>query len=176
MISLMFRIFFAAFLMFCISSTVALAQDGNSGNSPDLNAQGSSSLSRVVVTENDLIQNDQETVQRLHDLGLTSQQIAELRGQATGAPIALQSQQQASFHCPCSVSATSNITFQTGVGFVSVLHEYTSGFRVHVGTMTCPAHALFCIWSASSQRPGLSPSWFIVSHTSYAHRIHWWCS
>ncbi len=183
MFSRTIRIFFAALFVFYVVPMAALAQDG--GNAPNLDEQSGQQLSMFVVTVSDMLQSDPNTIQTLLDLGFTSQQTQELQSESVssaasssdGSSVALQSSQQlTSMSCPCAESATSNVIFQTGPGHIFVRHEYRSGLVVHVGAMTCPAHAWFCVWTASTQRPGQSPAWFIVGHTSYAHRIHNWCS
>lgn len=110
MFSRMFRLFFVALFAFCVVPMAALAQDGV--NTPDLDEQSGQQLSMFAVTANDLLQNNPVTIQALVDFGFTSQQVEELKSEAAGAAasssdgisVALQeSQQQSSFHCPCSV-------------------------------------------------------------------------
>jgi len=165
-----------SFLLICIPSMVILAQD-----SPPDAPVSESQLNMIAFTTTDILQ--PEIIQQLHDIGLTSEDVEEIQGIAIArdsssynSAVTRSSMDQESFFCPCAAGDTSNVIFQTGPGYVNVLHEYSNGFTVNVGTMTCPAHAVFCIWAASSQRPGLSPSWFLVHHSSHAHRIHWWCS
>lgn len=156
---------------------VVLAQD-----SPSDESASESRLNMTVITATAVLQNDRETIQQLRNAGFTSEEIEGIRSMVVArdassysGTVAGSSGGQVSFFCPCDSGDASNVIFQTGLGHITVLHEYTSGFRVNVGTMTCPSHAIFCVWSASSQRPGLSPSWFVVHHQSYAHRIHSWC-
>lgn len=178
MFSRTIRIFFAAFIVFCVVPMAAFAQDDPDSPPRQPVSQQESNLQGFTASE--ILGGAPDTLQALLDAGYTSDEIENIQSRIRSssnvqfAGVAT-SQTNQTYPVPCNPGLWANILLQCGRGASTINHTFQDGQTIVVGTFTCNDDV--CWYVARTRRNGVSTAYFSIHFsTTYNHKIHSWCS